>query len=100
NRTDTVFKLVLSGAAVVIFLLLVYLLGRMQGTVERWFQGDWPRRWRTGSLEWYRTAWQARRATSQDMGDLYGSLYAARNAMKQEKPQEKDRLLVLRTKRA
>jgi hypothetical protein len=100
NRADTFFKLVLSGAAIVIFLLLVYLLGQMQGTVERWFQGDWPHRWRTGSLEWHRAAWQARRTTFQDMGDLYGSLYAARNVMKQEKPQQKDRQPILWTTRA
>src|SRR5690242_8992130 len=41
NKTDTSYKLVLSGAVVVVFLLLAYLLGRLQGTVDRWFQGDW-----------------------------------------------------------
>src|SRR5437868_4134517 len=57
NRTDTFLKVVLGGAALVMLLLLAYLLGQMQGSVERWFQGDLPRRWRTNALEWHRATW-------------------------------------------
>lgn len=88
NRTDTFLKVVLGGAALVMLLLLAYLLGQMQGSVERWFQGDWPRRWRTNALEWHRAAWQAYQDSLQALGDHYGNLYDACNAMQQWKPQQ------------
>ncbi len=42
NRLDVFFRLVLGSGVIIIFLLAAYILGSLQGSVERWFQGDWP----------------------------------------------------------
>lgn len=81
NSADTSLKVVLGSTALVMLLLLAYLLGQMQGIVERWFQGDWPRRWRRSALERHRAAWLAHQHNLQALGDLYGSLYEACKAI-------------------
>src|SRR5581483_9363544 len=97
NKADAFLKLVFSGVVVVSFLLLAYVLRRLQGTVERWFQGDWPRRWQTGALEWHRAVWQERQETLQMMYDLYGALQDALNEMTRWGPQLDAFAPVLRT---
>src|SRR5260370_11699211 len=42
NKTDAVYRLVLGGVAVVIFLLLAYLLGSLPGPVARSFPRELP----------------------------------------------------------
>src|SRR5437868_1674228 len=85
NGLDVFFKIVLGTAAGLTFLLLAYVLGSLQGAVERWFQGDWPR-WLvriTGQLRRHRTLWQERDRAFQTMMDLYSQISAVLNEVNQ-----------------
>ena len=99
NTTDPSLKLVLSGAVIVAFLLLAYLLGRLQSTVERWFQGEWPRRLQERSRERHRTIWQTQQDNAQMMGDLYGKLYSRLKEMTRAEPAPDISSPILRTTR-
>src|SRR2546430_17058790 len=64
NRLDIFFKVALGVAVGIIFLILAYVLGGLQGTVERWFQGEIRLPFRlseqTSQLRRHRTIWQGR----------------------------------------
>ena len=102
NKTDAVYKLVLSGVVVVIFLLLAYVLGSLQGAVERWFQGErliLGRRL-TGQLKRHQTIWTEHEVGLQVMTDLYEAIRYDLDTMTQwGQPQDASKQVV-QTRRA
>ncbi len=102
NKTDAVYRLVLGGVAVVIFLLLAYVLGSLQGTVERWFQGErliLGHRL-TGQLKRHQVIWTEHEVELQAMTDLYEAIRNDLDAMTQwGRPQDASKPM-LQTRRA
>ena len=79
NKTDTFYKIVLAVVVGLIFFILAYVLGSLQGSVERGFQGDLPFHLgeRLGLLERHRGILQARYNAFQQMTGIYSNTVIA-----------------------
>jgi len=97
NHTDAFYKIVLGITVTILFFIIAYTLGSLQGTVERLFQGEWPLGLGKRNISLHRDIWEERYKAWKSMENLH---HAIKNTYDQAIQWREVRPVVVQTKRA
>ncbi len=97
NNTDVFYKIVLGTSITILFFIVAYTLGSLQGFVERLFQGEWPLGLGKRNIQRHQAIWDERYAAWKSMENLH---HAIKNTYDQAIQWREVRPVVVQTKRA